>query len=136
MKNKTARSVLESFGSIVSEGRKPEKLRTYKGTEFMNESFEQYLNNNKNIQFYAENNKLKASVVERVNRTLKSKLYCYFTAVNSLRYIDVLQDLVDSYDNTYHRSIGDVHQQLIEQTILCPASLLKTLQHSRMLFIS
>ena len=47
-----------------------------------------------------------ASVVERVNRTLKSKLYCYFTPVNSLRYIDVLQDLVDSYDNTYHRSIG------------------------------
>ena len=28
------------------------------------------------------------------------------TAVNSLRYIDVLQDLVDSYNNTYHRSIG------------------------------
>ena len=27
-------------------------------------------------------------------------------AVNSLRYIDVLQDLVDSYNNTYHRSIG------------------------------
>ena len=27
-------------------------------------------------------------------------------AVNSLRYVDVLQDLVDSYNNTYHRSIG------------------------------
>ena len=41
-----------------------------------------------------------------MNRTLKSKLYRYFTAVNSLHYIDVLQDLVDSYNNTYHRSIG------------------------------
>ena len=64
MKNKTARSVLEAFGSILFEGRKPEKLKTYKGTEFLNESFHQYLTNNKNIQFYAENNKLKASVVE------------------------------------------------------------------------
>ena len=45
-------------------------------------------------------------MVERVNRTLKSKLYRYFTGVNSLRYIDVLQDIVDSYNNTYHRSIG------------------------------
>ena len=45
-------------------------------------------------------------VVERVNRTLKSKLYRYFTAVNSLRYIDILQDLVDSYNDTHHRSIG------------------------------
>ena len=44
--------------------------------------------------------------MERVNGTLKSKLNCYFTAVNSLRYIDVLQYLVDSYNNTYHRSIG------------------------------
>ena len=43
--------------------------------------------------------------MERVNRTLKSKLYCYFTAVNSLCYIDVLQGLIDSYNNTYHRSI-------------------------------
>ena len=37
---------------------------------------------------------------------LKSKLYHYFTGVNSLRYIDVLQDIVDSYNNMYHRSIG------------------------------
>ena len=45
-------------------------------------------------------------MVERVNCTLKSKLYRYFTGVDSLRYIDVLQDIVDSYNNTYHRSIG------------------------------
>ena len=80
-------------------------MRTDKGTEFLNETFQQYLKK-KNIHFYTANNEPKASVVERVNRTLKSKLYCYFTAVNSLRYINVLQDLVDSYNNTYHRSIG------------------------------
>ena len=105
MKNKTACSRLEVFDSILSEGRKPEKLRTDKGTEFLNKSFQPYLNK-KNIHFYTANNEPKASVVERVNRTLKFKLYHYFTAVNSLCYIDVLQYLVDSYNNTYHRSIG------------------------------
>ena len=40
-----------------------------------------------------------------MNRTLKSKLDRYFTAVNSLHYTDVLQDLLDAYNNTYHRSI-------------------------------
>ena len=105
MKNKTSQSLIKAFDSVLSEGRKPERLRTDKGTEFLNESFQQYLKK-KNIQFYTANNEPKASVVERVNRTLKSKLYRYFTAVNSLRYIDVLQDLVDSYNNTYHRSIG------------------------------
>ena len=107
MKNKTASSLLEGFVSILSEGRKLEKLRTDKGTEFVNESFQQYLKK-KGIQFYTANNEPKASVVERVNRTLESKLYRYFSAVNSLRYIDILQDLVDSYNNTYHRNIGRV----------------------------
>ena len=51
-------------------------------------------------------NEPKAAVVERVNCTLKSKLYHCFTGINSLRYIDVLQDIVDSYNNMYHRSIG------------------------------
>ena len=104
MKNKTAHSLLKAFDSILSKGRKPEKLRTDKGTEFLNETFQQYLKK-KNIHFYKANNEPNASVVERVNQTLKSKLYRYFTAVNSLCYINVLQNLVDSYNNTYHRSI-------------------------------
>ena len=63
MKNKTARSLLEAFDSILSEGRKPEKLRMSKGTEFVNKSFQQYLKK-KGIQFYIANNEPKASVVE------------------------------------------------------------------------
>ena len=84
MKNKTACSLLEAFGSILSEGRKPKKLRTDKGTEFSDQSFQQYLKK-KYIQFCVPNNEPKASVVERMNRTLKCKFYCYFTVVNSLR---------------------------------------------------
>ena len=33
-------------------------------------------------------------------------MYRYFTFKNTWRYIDVLQDLVDSYNATFHRSIG------------------------------
>ena len=41
MKNKTARSLVQAFDSISgNEKRKPEKLRTDKGTEFINESFQ------------------------------------------------------------------------------------------------
>ena len=43
MKNKTACSLVQAFDSILSEKRKPEKLRTDKGTEFIIESFQQYL---------------------------------------------------------------------------------------------
>ena len=82
-----------------------EKLRTDKWTEFINAPFQQYLKK-KGIEFHTANNEPKAAVVERVNCTLKSKLYRYFMAFSSLRYIDILQDLVDSYNNTHHRSIG------------------------------
>ena len=69
MKNKTACSLVQAFDSILSEKRKPEKLRTDKGTEFINESFQQYLKK-QGIQFYMATNEPKAAVVERVNGTL------------------------------------------------------------------
>ena len=59
------------------------------------------------IKFYtSENEDIKAAVVERFNRTVKEKMYRYFTAKYTRRYTDILQDLVHAYNNTYHRSIG------------------------------
>ena len=64
----------------------------------------------KGIKFYtSENEDLKASVVERFNRTLKTKMYRYFTYKNTRRYIDVLDDMLHSYNNTYHNSVGMAH---------------------------
>ena len=56
--------------------------------------------------FSTHNAETKASVVERFNRTLKTRIWRYFTKHQTWRYIDVLQDLVRSYNNTPHRSIG------------------------------
>ena len=105
MKDKKGKSLIAAFNSILKKGRKPEKLRTDKGTEFVNVSFQNYLKK-EGIDFYVATNEPKAAVVERLNRTLKSKLYHYFTSENTLHYIDDLQDIVDSYNNTYHRSIA------------------------------
>ena len=56
MKNETARCLLEAFGSILSGGRKPEKLRTYEGREFLTSHSISILRR-KNIQFYAASHK-------------------------------------------------------------------------------
>ena len=48
---------------------------------------------------------MKASIVERFNRTLKERMWRYFTYSKDYKYIDILDDLVNSYNNTYHRSI-------------------------------
>jgi hypothetical protein len=52
------------------------------------------------------NDDIKAACVERFNRTLKTRMYRYFSAHHTNRWIDVLQSLIDSYNNSYHRTIG------------------------------
>lgn len=58
-----------------------------------------------NIVLYHTYNKTKASIVGRLIRTLKTKMWRYFTAKKTLRYIDVLPHLVYSYNHSVHRSI-------------------------------
>ena len=105
LKNKTSESLVNSFQSILNTSRSPEKLQTDKGTEFLNHDFQSFLKE-RNIHFFTTNSELKASVVERFNHTLKTRMWKYFTAKNNRVYIDILQDIVHGYNNSYHRSIG------------------------------
>ena len=104
LKNKSSKSVVAALTLLLHE-RKPANLQTDKGTEFINAPTRKPLEENR-INFYTtENDDVKASVVERFNRTLKSKMWKYFTHENTYRYVDVLNDLLHSYNNTYHRTI-------------------------------
>ena len=47
----------------------------------------------------------KSVVVERFIRTLKNKIYKYMTSASKNVYINKLDDIVDEYNNTYHRTI-------------------------------
>ena len=105
LKNKPGETLVNGFQSILDLGRSPEKLQTDKGTEFLNRNFQSFLKK-KHIHFFTTNSELKASVVERFNRTLKTRMWKYFTAKNTRVYIDILQDIVHAYNNSYHRSIG------------------------------
>jgi hypothetical protein len=85
--------------------RKPETFHSDKGTEFTNRKFQALLKK-EGIRFFTTQNETKASIVERFNRTLKGKMWKYFTANNTLKYMDILQKLVKSYNHSRHRSIG------------------------------
>ena len=56
-------------------------------------------------------------MVERWHRTLKQRMYRYFTAHNTLRYVDVLQPLIHTYNHAYHRSIGMAPHQITPNTV-------------------
>jgi len=58
-----------------------------------------------NIELYHVFNKGKAVVVERFNRTLGEMIQKHLAATNTSRYIDILQKLINEYDERYHSSI-------------------------------
>ena len=57
------------------------------------------------LPLYSTENDEKYSIVERWNRTMKEKMFKYFTANSTRRYVDILDKLVDRYKNTVHSSI-------------------------------
>ena len=55
---------------------------------------------------YSIQNEGKSVDAERSIRTLKTKIYKYMTSVSKNVYINKLDDMVDEYNNTYHRKIN------------------------------
>ena len=105
LKDKTGETIIRAFQHIIKKDhRQPRFLRTDKGTEFINQKLQKFLKD-KGIRFFTSNNETKAAVIERFNRTLKNRMWKYFTANNTRRYTDVLPQLLDSYNHTWHRSI-------------------------------
>ena len=98
LKDKTGKSVASALKTIFEE-RKPEKMGVDKGKEFYNKDVKNL------IELYSTENEKKSSVVERWIRTMKEKMWKYFTANSTNVYLNQLSDLVKEYNNTRHSSI-------------------------------
>lgn len=105
LKTKSGKEVSQAFQDILkSNNIKIEKIMTDRGKEFFNKDFKSVLNEYKIYHYVSNNQEIKASLVERLQRTIKSKLFRYFTHSNTYRYLDVLQDIILSYNETVHSS--------------------------------
>ena len=113
LKDKKGISIVNAFQKILvdsdsseakSKGRKPNKIWVDKGSEFYNNSFRKWLKDN-DIEMYSIHNIGKLVVAERFIRTLKNKIYKYMTTISKNVYINKLDDIVNEYNNTYHRTI-------------------------------
>ena len=102
LKDKKTESVSLAFDHIFKKSkRKPEKLWTDKGSEFISKHFEDFLKTHSIILYHTENEE-KSSVI---NKTMKNKMWKMFSANNNTVYWDKLEKLVDDYNDTYHSSI-------------------------------
>ena len=67
---------------------------------------------------YLTHSEGKSVVPERFIRTLKNKIYKYMTSISKNVYIDQLDDIVNEYNNTYHRTIKTKPIDVKDNTIL------------------
>ena len=105
LKDKKGISILNAFDKIIKQyNRKPNKIWVDQGGEFYNNIFKKWLSDNY-IIMYSTYNEGKSVVAERFIRTFKSKLYKHMTAIGKNVYYDVLDDVVNKYNNTKHSTI-------------------------------
>ena len=113
LKDKTGRSPAQAWERVLKRAhpRRPRQLQTDQGKEFYNRLFQQVLKKH-HIHHFSTYGDTKASVIERFNRTLKERLYRYLTAANTLKFVDVLPQVVQGYNASWNRSIQKAPQDV------------------------
>jgi hypothetical protein len=81
-------------------------MQTDRGSEFFNKNTKKVLEEH-NVKLFASHSLYKANYVERWIRTLRSRLHRYMTHYNTHRWLDVLPQIIDGYNNTPHSSLPD-----------------------------
>ena len=98
-------SIVNAFQKILgSSKRKPNKIWFDQGSEFYNNSFLDFLKIN-NIEMYWTYNGVKSVVAERFIRNLKNRIFKHMTAISRNVYFNVLDDIVNKYNNTIDKTI-------------------------------
>ena len=105
LKSKKGPDIILALEMIYRNRDTPTTFVTDSGKEFVGHVTQKWFKDH-NVQFAPAHGMHKAQFIEHFNKTLKSYLSRYMTLHNSLRYIDVLQDIVYGYNTRYHSSTG------------------------------
>jgi hypothetical protein len=104
LKTKTGRELVRAFEKIFKIAPPPTHLQTDRGKEFENNVFQNFLRAN-GVNFFTVTSSVKASLVERLNRTIKTRMFRYFTHQGSHQWVRILPQLMESYNLSAHRSL-------------------------------
>ncbi len=104
MKGKTSSDAVAALKQMFETAPVPRLFRTDKGGEYCNRRVSQYMNGIGSHHFVTQNDP-KSNYAERVLKTIKGRITRHFTHTQSYKYVDVLDDIVRAYNNTYHSSI-------------------------------
>lgn len=105
LKNKTATCVTSAMRKIIANSKVPPRnMHTDEGKEFFNKQFQRLMESDQ-INHYHTYSSKKASIIERFNRSLKSRMYKKFSLNGNYKWVPILRNLVSDYNNSKHRII-------------------------------
>jgi len=105
LKDKKPESIISAFKNIFKISKRiPRRLRSDRGSEFTANAVQKFMKS-KNIAQLFTANEVQANYAERVIKTLKSKIFRYVVNNNTFQYSKVLQQIVHSYNNTWHHGV-------------------------------
>ena len=106
VKSKKPAEIVDGLTKIYQESPPPLRCQSDKGKEFTAKVVRAFFKESNVTFFTTTNDDVKCAMVERLNRTIKERLWLYMTYNNNFRYIDVLSSILDSYNASVHSSIG------------------------------
>lgn len=125
IKTKQPEVVAAAFEKILKQSnRKPVIVASDAGKEFTAKYFQNMLRKHK-IYFFVPTSDSKCPIVERWNRTIKTRMWKYFTHNNTFRYLDILPSLIRAYNNSFHRMLSCKPSEVTEETAHVVAQRLK-----------
>lgn len=104
IKDKSGKSVANAMQKVFDQGRICKNLQTDDGTDFFNKDFAALTKKYK-INHYSVYTSLKAGIVERFNRTIKSNMWKEFSLNGNYCWINIIERLCNDYNNRIHRTI-------------------------------
>ena len=106
LKSKTGTEVSAALKRVLKAAKKsPKNLQVDMGTEFYNSNCKAVMREH-GINLYSTYSATKASIIERFNRTLKTKMWKRFSLQGSYRWVDILGSLIHEYNHSVHRTTG------------------------------
>ncbi|KAL3086345.1 hypothetical protein niasHS_008444 [Heterodera schachtii] len=108
VKTKTSTNMIIAFGRIFKRSKYiPWKVLTDQGKEFTARAVQHFFRTN-DVQHFCmlTSPQFHAGMAERANRSIKERLYRYFTERNTYKWIDVVQDIVRAINHSPNSSIG------------------------------
>ena len=106
---KDTKNMTKAVGELLERfkerfGKYPNVAQFDEGKEFYNVGVKELLKEH-NVQYFTTNSDRKAAIVERLNRTLKTSMWKYFYSKGTYKWVEILDELVNDYNQTEHSSI-------------------------------